>query len=159
MNKLIMTGDRTPMSGPASNDLVRLDDNPEHLSRRVFIRSMTLGAAALAITACGGGGSLGSSGISSTSGDPLAGSGSQAGSGGPRAWAAVPTLTFTQGVAARISIDAYLSGTGVDSLTISKNSAVLPPGVTYDQASKSFVYDGIGAVGLTDGHILTVSEG
>jgi hypothetical protein len=35
----------------------------------------------------------------------------------------------------------------------------LPAGVTFDAASKRFVYDGVGAVGSTSGHVLTADDG
>jgi hypothetical protein len=47
----------------------------------------------------------------------------------------------------------------LDVLTITKNSIALPAGVTYDAAGKRFVYDGVGAVGSTTGHVLTANDG
>lgn len=74
-------------------------------------------------------------------------------------WEVVPTISFVQGVPARISIAPYVRDADGDSLTITKNMAALPPGVTYDPATKSFIYDGIGDVASTEGHILTATEG
>jgi hypothetical protein len=74
-------------------------------------------------------------------------------------WKAVPPITFVQGVASSVSIAAFVSDPNGDALTITKNSVPLPPGVTYDQANKRFVYDGIGAVGSTSGNVLTADDG
>jgi hypothetical protein len=158
MKNSTANGNGVQLHMTATNDQITLDDEAVQLSRRVFIRSLTAGAAALALNACGGGGSMSIPASASTSNDPVSGSGtltgSPSGSSTSASWATIPTIAFTQGVAARISIAAYLSGANADSIAITKNSVALPPGVTYDQATKSFVYDGIGAVGLTDGHVL-----
>jgi hypothetical protein len=77
----------------------------------------------------------------------------------PPTWLTVPTITFTQGVRATFSIAGYVSDPNGDPLSITKNSAVLPPGVTYDIPSKSFIYDGVGAPASTSGHILTANDG
>jgi hypothetical protein len=58
-----------------------------------------------------------------------------------------------------VSIAAYASDPDGDALTITKNAAALPAGVTYDAAGKRFVYDGIGAVASTSGHVLTADDG
>jgi hypothetical protein len=63
------------------------------------------------------------------------------------------------GVASSISISAFVSDPNGDPLTITKNAVALPAGVTYDQANKRFVYDGIGGVGSTSGNILTADDG
>ena len=110
------------------------------MTRREFLYTLTAGAAALTAAACGGG------------------SGAPPGSNQPPVWQTLPTITFTQGIASSISIAAYVTDSDNDLLTIVKNSAALPAGVTYDSATKSFVYDGIGGVGSTEGHILTASD-
>ena len=46
-----------------------------------------------------------------------------------------------------------------DPLTITKNSAALPAGVTYDAANKRFVYDGVGPLGFTSGNVVTADDG
>ena len=74
-------------------------------------------------------------------------------------WLTVPTITFTQGIASSISIAAYVSDPNGDAVTISKNAAALPAGVSFDAANKRFVYDGVGAVGSTTGHVLTGDDG
>jgi hypothetical protein len=77
----------------------------------------------------------------------------------PPAWRTVPNITFAQGVASSVSIASYVSDANGDALAITKNSAALPPGVTYDAANKRFVYDGVGAVGVTSGNVLTADDG
>jgi hypothetical protein len=68
-------------------------------------------------------------------------------------------VQFTQGVASSVSIAAFATDPNGDPLTITKNAAALPAGVTYDSAGKRFVYDGVGAVGSTSGHVLTANDG
>jgi len=77
----------------------------------------------------------------------------------PPAWQQVPTITFTQGIPTTISIAAYVTDPNGDPLTITRNSAPLPPGVTYDAASMSFIYDGVGTVGTGSGSVLTADDG
>ena len=77
----------------------------------------------------------------------------------PPAWQTVPTITFAQVVASSVSIAAYVTDPNGDALTITKNSAALPAGVTYDAPNKRFVYDGGGAVGITSGNVLTADDG
>jgi len=75
------------------------------------------------------------------------------------AWKTVPTISFAQGVASSVSIAVYVTDPNGDALAITKNSAALPPGVTYDAANKRFDYDGLGAVGNTSGNVLTADDG
>ncbi|HET7763729.1 MAG TPA: putative Ig domain-containing protein [Burkholderiales bacterium] len=77
----------------------------------------------------------------------------------PPVWTTVPTIAFVQGTPSTISIAAFASDPNGDALTITKNSAALPAGVTYDQANKRFVYDGVGGVGSTSGNVLTADDG
>jgi hypothetical protein len=77
----------------------------------------------------------------------------------PPVWQTVPTIQFALGVASSVSIASYVSDANGDALTIIKNSAALPSGVTYDAANKRFVYDGVGAVGVSSGHVLTADDG
>ena len=77
----------------------------------------------------------------------------------PPVWQGVPTITFTQGVASSVSIAGYVTDPNGDALTITLSSAALPPGVTYDAGNKRFVYDGVGAVGLTSGNVLIADDG
>lgn len=74
-------------------------------------------------------------------------------------WSSVPAMTFVQGVQSSISVAAYVTDPNGDPLTITKNSVALPAGVTYDQLTQRFVYDGIGAVGSTGGNFLTADDG
>jgi hypothetical protein len=147
-------------AGTGSKPVRHADENGRkvQMTRRMFMRRFSAGTAAIALTACGGGGSVpvpqptpapSPAPAPAPSSKPVV-------SNPPPVWSAVPTITFTQGVASTISIAAYVSDT--QPLAISKNSAGLPAGVTYNAATKSFVYDGIGAVGMTDGHVLTAVE-
>ncbi len=77
----------------------------------------------------------------------------------PPLWQGVPTITFTQGVASNVSIAGYVTDPNGDPLTITLNSAALPPGVSYDAGNKRFVYDGVGPVGLTSGNVLVADDG
>ncbi|MGC2518194.1 MAG: hypothetical protein WA373_03695 [Burkholderiales bacterium] len=77
----------------------------------------------------------------------------------PPVWQGVPTITFTQGIASSVSIAAYVTDPNGDALTITLNSAALPPGVSYDAGNKRFVYDGFNSVGTTSGNVLTADDG
>ena len=77
----------------------------------------------------------------------------------PPLWREIPHLQFAEGVASSISIAAFVSDADGDMFSITKNEAALPPGVTYDAAGQRFVYDGIGAPGTTDDHVLTADDG
>ena len=120
--------------------------------RRAFLRTLTTTTAALAIGACGGP-------TGSTPDAAPGGPGANPASNLPPVWQTVPTVSFTQGVASNVSIAAYVSDPNGDALTIAKNAVALPAGVTYDAAGKRFVYNGIGAVGSTRGHVLTADDG
>lgn len=71
-------------------------------------------------------------------------------------WATVPTITFTQGVAANRDIAQYDNKGATD--TITHVAGALPTGVTYNQALKRYEYDGAGAVAGTNGHILLADD-
>ena len=120
--------------------------------RRAFLRTLTATTAALAVGGCGGGGTSTASGSAPATPPP-------SGPNLPPVWQAVTTIAFTQGVASSVSIAAYVSDSNGDALTITKNASALPPGVTFDAANKRFVYDGVGAVFSTGGHILTANDG
>jgi hypothetical protein len=119
--------------------------------RRAFLKAFTTTTAALAVGACGG----------VKVGDTAPAPGAPAIPAGNVApvWLTVPTITFTLGVPGNISIAAYVSDPNGDALTIVKNVAALPAGVTFDAANKRFVYDGLGGVGSTSGHVLTANDG
>lgn len=142
------------------------------ITRRVFLRNMSMTAAAIVATACGGGSGADSAatGVADASSTPLAPvSPTQQNPSAPAVetaaasrapvWNEIPTIAFTEGVASTFSIAAYVSDADSDALTILKNELALPPGVTYDPATKSFIYDGIGSAGMTSGHVLTAMEG
>jgi len=124
-------------------------DSAYDAKRRAFLRAVTTTTAALAVGACGG------AAVDSTS----ATSGANPASNLPPVWQTVATIQFTQGVASSISIAAYASDPNGDALTITRNAVALPAGVTYDAAGKRFVYDGVGALGSTSGHVLTADDG
>lgn len=72
----------------------------------------------------------------------------------------VPTITFSPGVAARISVASYFTDPDGDPLTITDFSPNgLPPGVTYSAATKEFVYDGNPTGGTTGGNVITADDG
>ena len=47
--------------------------------------------------------------------------------------------------------------TSIDPYTLAKNAAALPAGVTFDATGKRYVYDGVGATGVTTGHVITAT--
>lgn len=144
----------------ASADLFPGSGCTRDLTRRGFIQAIAAGAATLVVSACSGGGGSGSiasvpvSAPPNPSPNPPPGGGQAAPS-----WRTVPTITFTQGVASSIAVSAYVDDPDNVVQSITKNATALPPGVTYDAANKRFVYDGIGAVSATGGHVLTASDG
>lgn len=140
------------------------------ITRRVFLRNMSVTAAAVVATACGGGGGVASGAAevaeaaanvpaSPTQQNPSAPAVETAAASRAPVWNEIPTITFTEGVASTFSVAAFISDDDSEALTILKNELALPPGVTYDPATKSFVYDGIGSAGVTSGHVLTAMEG
>lgn len=132
------------------------------LTRRTFLRNVSVSAAALVASACGGGGSSAAfAGSNSPPTSPVQATtpAQSPGSNLPPVWALVPTISFTEGIAASFSIAAFVTDAENDQLTITKNLVALPAGVTYDAATKSFVYDGMAAIGATSGHVLTATEG
>lgn len=134
------------------------------LTRRTFLRNVTVSAAALLANGCGGG-----AGGATLAGDnsptpppgqsPSAPPGQSPTLNRPPIWNVIPTITFTQGIASSFSIAAFVTDEENDALSIAKNAVALPAGVTYDAATKSFIYDGIGGIASTGGHVLTASEG
>lgn len=127
----------------------------EQNSRRRFIKLLAAGATSLAVQACGGGGD-GSTVPQGTVTSPIGPDASPPLSATP-VWTTVPDLTFTQGVAASISVAQYVSAPYVKQFTVSLNEVALPPGVTFNATKMSFDYDGVGAAGSTDNHILTAT--
>lgn len=123
------------------------------ISRRRFMRTLGASAAGVALTACGGGGRV------PVPTKPPTPTPTPAPSPAPNpapVWSTIPTISFTEGVASSISIAGYV--TDNNALAISKNAVALPAGVKFDAATKSFIYDGIGRVSATEGHVLTAVE-
>ena len=129
------------------------------ISRRSFVRRVAglslaltgdgLATAAVLLAGCGGGGG----------GDAPQAASSTAAGNQPPVWQGVPDVTFTQGVAASVSIASFVSDADAHALVITLNNVPLPDGVTFDAAGKRFVYDGAGAAGSTSGHVLTADDG
>lgn len=103
------------------------------------------------------GGGMADSGVQDAGGD--AGDASDADASGAPVWTTVPPITFVVGVASSISIAPFVTDPDGDPLTITKNNVDLPAGVTFDAVGKRFVYDGLGPVGSTAGHVLTADDG
>ncbi|MEM9188680.1 MAG: putative Ig domain-containing protein [Myxococcota bacterium] len=80
------------------------------------------------------------------------------GNGAP-VWMAIPTIQFVQGTPASFSIAPYVSDPDGDELALTLNDVPLPAGVTFDASAMEFVYDGVGPVGTTSGHMLTADDG
>jgi hypothetical protein len=125
------------------------------MTRRTFVFAASVGTAAIALNAYAGSGFSNNGGSAPATKTPQP-PGVETTFHAATEWCTIPTLTFTEGVATAISVADYVSDN--ESLAIIKNSASLPFGVTYDAATKSFVYDGMGPVCFTDGHVLTVIE-
>jgi len=118
--------------------------------RRAFLQALTTTTAALALGSCG----------QDTVQIHCGTSGGQGPSANlPPAWQPISAVTFTQGVAASVSIAPFLSDPNSDPLTVAINNVTLPAGVTFDAAGKRFVYDGIGALGSASGVVLTADDG
>jgi hypothetical protein len=133
-------------------------------TRATFVRGLAAIAAVVALDGCddgnggpGGPGGPGGAGSAGTGGGN-AGAGGGGGVGNELAWATIPELTFVQGVASSISIADYVPVAALP-LTITKNDVALPPGVTFDAGGLRFVYDGVGEVGSTPGHVLSADDG
>ncbi len=160
MNNFISTDGAMPESDPASLEAFPQPMNP--LTRRTFLRNVTVTAAALLANGCGGAGGAtlaGDNAPTPPGQSPSTPPGQPSSSNRPPVWSVIPTITFTQGIAASFSIAAFVTDEENDALSIAKNTNPLPVGVTYDAATKSFIYDGIGAVGSTGGHVMTATEG
>jgi hypothetical protein len=141
-------------------------------NRRAFVTALGAGAAALVVGACDdeggtdgtgpgtGGSGTGGSGSGSANGPASDASGT--GGASPTegiAWKQIPTIQFTEGVAASFSIAAFLVDPEGAVATLMKNDVVLPPGVTFDGTAMQFIYDGVGAAATTEGHVLTADDG
>ena len=119
--------------------------------RRAFLQALATTSAAFAVSACGG--------------DAVTPTTSTGGGGPPPptnhapVWSAMPTVTFTQGVASTFSVASFVSDPDGDALTLTRNAVALPVGVTFDAGNKRFVYDGIGSLGSTNNVVLTADDG
>lgn len=153
------------------------DQSPSHapadrvLSRRSFIRYLGAGAAALAVEGCGAG--AGSTAAAPVTAAPVAEpvaapmpivaappvpAPAPAPSTEPvPVWSPVPPLVFTHGTAASISMADYVSAANAKAFKLSLNTTPLPSGVTFNSATLAFDYDGLGAMAVSDGHILTAA--
>jgi len=128
-------------------------DTVRNGERREFLKALTATTAAWAVSGCSGGNPVSLKNEVPTSTPPAPATNV------PPVWTTVPTITFTSGVASTFSIAPYVSDANGDPLTITKNAAALPAGVTYDAANKRFVYDGTAGGAVTTGHVLTASDG
>lgn len=148
----------------AKRDLVCGDNAAS--SRRAFIRYLTVGAVAMAVEGCGGGGAAASApGAGAAPVNPVAAAPVPAVVPPPVAapiapmWAEIPAITFTEGVPSSFSLADYINIADTAAMTLTLNSSPLPAGVTFNSATLSFNYDGSGAVSSTDGHVLTAIVG
>jgi hypothetical protein len=142
-------------------------------SRRSFMRYLTVGAAALAVEGCGGGGGTGAAGAVSAV-PPVASAPPPAPAPAPSpapappidgsapatpVWLSIPTIAFTQGTPSSFSVADYITVANAAAFTVTLNASPLPAGVTFNSATRSFDYDGRGGVAATDGHVLTATGG
>ncbi len=127
-------------------------------TRRAFLRVVTTTTAALAVARCGGGGSSDGTPVAAA---PAPGTGPAPAPGANVApvWAAIPTVTFTQGVAASFSLASFVSDPNGDALALTMNNVILPAGVSFDAANKRLVYNGIGAAATVGGVQMTADDG
>lgn len=126
------------------------------LPRRNFLKYLGASAGGLGLQACGG---------SAAPDAPNAGAadqptmllGSLTQSGTLPIWSPVPTLTFTVGAPASVSIAPYVTSKTTSEMRISLNSGTPPAGVTYDAAKQTFNYDGVGTLGSSTGLVMYAS--
>ncbi|MDB5934849.1 MAG: hypothetical protein JWQ01_2193 [Massilia sp.] len=137
------------------------------------MRYLTMGAAAVAVQGCGGGGGdVAASPVTPVAPAPVAtptpGSvATPAPSPAPvpapapaaPVWLSIPTIAFTQGVPSSFSVADYISAANAAAFTLTLNASPLPAGVTFNSTTRAFDYDGRGAVAATDGHVLTAVGG
>jgi hypothetical protein len=137
-------------------------------SRRSFIRYFAVGAAALAVEGCGGGGAGGTAAVATPAAAPVATPvtttpvpASPVATPAPATpvWLSIPTIAFIQGTPSSFSVADYITVANAAALTLTLNAPALPAGVTFNAANRTFDYDGRGAVGATDGHMLTAVGG
>lgn len=113
---------------------------PMRVSRRQFLVGVVASGSALIAGGCGDGAADDATGNQA----PL--------------WAAIPSITFVQGIASSFSIAEYVSDADEDELMLSLDDAPLPAGVTFDAAGMRFVYDGSGPPASST-HMITADDG
>ncbi len=146
-----------PVGNPAGDTAPTLMPLAGPITRRRFITYCTAGATSLVVQGCGGGGANAAPVTSATSGgSSLPPTTPSTPTPTPVApiWSTVPTLVFTQGVAASISVAQYVSSSSSAALVLTLNSILLPAGVSFNAAAMRFDYDGAGALVISDGHVL-----
>lgn len=77
----------------------------------------------------------------------------------PPVWDQQPAPLFQEGVPSTYNVLALGSDPDLDTLTVSRNAAALPSGVTWDAGTGVLTYDGVGAAASTSGHVFTLSDG
>jgi FtsZ-binding cell division protein ZapB len=77
----------------------------------------------------------------------------------PPVWKIVPTITFTFGAPGFVDLNQYVSDPDADKMTFAANSILWPPGVTFDPILLRVVYDGVGALSSSPGHVITANDG
>ncbi len=130
--------------------------------RRTFIKLVTASASSVVLQACGGGGSSnaatgGSVTAPITPVTPTTPPVTTPETPGLPAWSAIPALTFVQGIASSIPVGQYVGNAAAQAMSIALTAGQLPAGVTFNAATRSFDYDGSGAVASADGFVLTAT--
>ena len=144
---------------------------PKSLNRAAnFFKFLGGGAAALALQACGGGGGVTLTYTPNPTTDPTTTAPltpstpvttppvttAPVVTPATITWQSIPAIAFVQGAPSTFSVADYVSVANASSFSLSLSSS-LPAGVTFDTASRAFVYDGKGAIGALDGVVLTAT--
>jgi hypothetical protein len=144
--------------------------SPAAKSRRKFFTFLGGSAAALALQGCGAGGGLTltytpNSATTTPTSPPTAPTPPvttapttppPAGTTATIVWQSIPAVAFVQGVPSSFSVADYVSVANASSFSLNVSSS-LPAGVTFDASHRTFVYDGVGAIGALDGVVLTAT--
>jgi hypothetical protein len=157
-----------------SNTPEHLESTPVPVTRRRFFTYLTGGAAAMALQGCGAGYNIAitmtpNSTAPTTPTTPVTPPPVDTPTEPPPViptvpvttitWQTIPPIAFTQGVAGTFSIADYVTVANATALSLTRNAASLPPGVTFDSVNRLFRYDGSGAVAASDGVVLTATVG
>jgi hypothetical protein len=151
-----------------SNSLTMLADAAPvgAVNRRTFMRFLTVGVAAVAVQGCGGDVASAGAAAPVVPVAPIAPVAPQpapvVAAPNPAAvpvWADIPAISFTQGTPSTISVANYITVADAAVVTLTLNQTPLPPGVTFNAATRSFDYDGSGSVAVADGFVLTAIVG